>query len=166
MAFWTTVRITKPLCKFFLYHHVSCPLTLHSWSYNQGVVLGGLVELNRAAPNDTYLPSANKIAKAAIETLADSNNIIHETCEPQCLPDGTQFKGIFIRNLGILQAASPNSIYSNVISSCANSIWDNDRNEKSQFGINWAGPIEAVVDASTHSSAFDALVAALAEIGA
>ncbi|KAJ5342388.1 CAZyme family GH76 [Penicillium brevicompactum] len=136
------------------------------WSYNQGVVLGGLVELNKAAPNDTYLPSADRIAKAAIETLTDSNNVIHDSCEPQCLPDGTQFKGIFIRNLAMLQKVSPNAIYLNVIKSCAASIWDNDRNEKNQFGVNWAGPIQAQVDASTHSSALDALVAAVAVLGA
>ncbi|KAJ5807328.1 Six-hairpin glycosidase [Penicillium robsamsonii] len=135
------------------------------WSYNQGVVLGGLVELNRAAPNDTYLPLANKIAKAAIDTLTDSINVIHEFCEPQCLPDGTQFKGIFIRNLRMLQKASPHDDYQRVISSCATSIWNNDRNAKGQFGVNWAGPIQAVVDASTHSSALDALVAAVAALG-
>lgn len=121
--------------------------------------------MNIAAPNNTYLPSANKIANAAIETLADSNNIIHEFCEPQCLPDGTQFKGIFIRNLRMLQKASPHDIYRKVIDNCANSIWNNDRNEQGQFGVNWAGPIEAVVDASTHSSALDALVAAVAALG-
>ncbi|KAJ6098829.1 hypothetical protein N7467_000364 [Penicillium canescens] len=132
------------------------------WSYNQGVVLGGLVELNRAAPNDTLLPSANKIAKAAIKTLADSNMVIHEFCEPQCLPDGTQFKGIFIRNLQMLQKASPDETYRKVIINSANSIWKNDRDEKGGLGVNWAGPIQATVDASTHSSALDALVAALA----
>lgn len=149
---------------FHFLNSLSFWLTTLRWSYNQGVVLGGLVELNRAAPNNTYLPSANKIAKAAIATLADTNNVVHEFCEPQCLPDGTQFKGIFIRNLRMLQEVSPQDIYQNVISSCANSIWDYDRNEKGQFGVNWAGPIEAVVDASTHSSALDALVAAVAAL--
>jgi predicted alpha-1,6-mannanase (GH76 family) len=134
---------------------------LSSWSYNQGVVLGGLVELNRAAPNNTLLPSANKIAKVAIETLADSNMVIHEFCEPQCLPDGTQFKGIFIRNLQMLQKASPDETYRKVIINSANSIWKNDRDESGGLGVNWAGPIQATVDASTHSSALDALVAAL-----
>lgn len=65
----------------------------------------------------------------------------------------------------MLQEASPQDIYRNVIDSCANSIWNNDRNEKGQFGVNWAGPIVAVVDASTHSSALDALVAAVAALG-
>lgn len=132
------------------------------WSYNQGVVLGGLVELNRVAPNDTYLESAHKIAKAAIETLTDSNMVIHDSCEPNnCAPDATQFKGIFIRNLQMLQHASPHDIYKKVIESCANSIWENDRNEKNQLSVDWAGPFHEPVDASSHSSALGALVAAI-----
>ncbi|OQE31400.1 hypothetical protein PENSTE_c001G01437 [Penicillium steckii] len=132
------------------------------WSYNQGVVLGGLVELNKAAPNDTYLESANTIAKAAIDTLADSNHVIHDWCETSsCEPDGTQFKGIFIRNLEMLHRASPSDLYKRVIQNSANSIWENDRNDQGQFGVNWAGPANVgKIDASTHSSAFDALVAA------
>ncbi|GLI78127.1 hypothetical protein PoHVEF18_006429 [Penicillium ochrochloron] len=131
------------------------------WSYNQGVILGGLVELNKAAPNDTYLESANKIAQAAINTLSDANMVIHDVCEPNCAPDATQFKGIFIRNLQMLQQVSPNDIYKKVIEACANSIWANDRNNQNQLGVNWAGPF-ASADASTHSSALDALVAAIA----
>lgn len=132
------------------------------FSYNQGVVLGGLVELDKAAPNERYLESANNIAKAAIKTLADSNMVIHDFCEPDnCAPDATQFKGIFIRNLQMLQSATPNALYKQVINSCANSIWDHDRNSEGQFGVEWTGPINAV-SASTHSSALDALVAAIA----
>ncbi|OOQ82220.1 glycosyl hydrolase [Penicillium brasilianum] len=132
------------------------------WSYNQGVVLGGLVELNKAAPNDTLLASADTIAQAAIKTLADSNMVIHEPCEPNsCAPDATQFKGIFIRNLHMLQSVSPNIIYKQVIDSCARSIWANDRNSQNQLGVVWAGPFQDPVDMSTHSSAMDALVAAI-----
>ena len=45
------------------------------WTYNQGVILGGLVELNKAAPDESYLAMAEKIAIAAIENLSDSNGI-------------------------------------------------------------------------------------------
>lgn len=132
------------------------------WSYNQGVVLGGLVELNKATPNATLLESANTIAQAAIEVLADSNMIIHDSCEPSsCAPDATQFKGIFIRNLHMLQKVSPNNIYKQVIDSCAKSIWANDRNSQNQLGTDWAGPFQEPADMSTHSSAMDALVAAV-----
>lgn len=120
------------------------------------------MELNKAAPNDAYLESANKLAKAAIETLADYNMVIHDSCEPNnCLPNATQFKGIFMRNLQMLQRASPHDIYRNVIVSSANSIWENDRNEKNQLSVDWAGPFHKPADASTHSSALDALVAAI-----
>lgn len=137
---------------------------MNRWSYNQGVVLGGLVELNKAAPKDVYLESANVIARAGIDTLADSNYVIHDWCETtDCEPDATQFKGIFMRNLQMLHRASPNEIYKKVIQNSANSIWANDRNEQGQFGVNWAGPPSSgKIDASTHSSAFDALVAAAA----
>lgn len=118
--------------------------------------------MNKAAPNPKYLESANKIAKAAIETLADSNMVIHDFCEPNnCEPNATQFKGIFIRNLQMLQRASPSDIYKNVIVSSANSIWQNDRNEKNQLSVDWAGPFHKPADASTQTSALDALVAAI-----
>lgn len=88
--------------------------------------------------------------------------VIHDPCEPNnCLPNATQFKGIFIRNLQMLQRVSPHDLYKNVIVSCANSIWQNDRNEKNQLSIDWAGPFHNPADASTHSSAMDALVAAI-----
>lgn len=63
------------------------------WSYNQGVVLGGLVELSRATGNSEYLSEATSIAEAAIEALSE-DGILHESCEPNdCGGDGSQFKG-------------------------------------------------------------------------
>lgn len=136
--------------------------SLARYSYNQGVVLGGLVELNKAAPNAKYLESANNIAKAAIATLVDSNMVLHDFCEPNdCKPDATQFKGIFMRNLQMLQRASPHDLYRKVIESSADSIWENDRNDKNQLGVDWSA-FHKSADASTHSSALDALVAAIA----
>lgn len=133
----------------------------NTWSYNQGVILGGLVELNRAAPNSTYLPLAAKIAKAAIDELSDDDGVIHDTCEPNCGGDGSQFKGIFTRNLQLLHAAAPDAAYIKTIQVNANSIWENDRDDGNRLSINWAGPFVAPANASTHSSAMDALVAAI-----
>ncbi|KAJ6151628.1 hypothetical protein N7470_007225 [Penicillium chermesinum] len=126
------------------------------------VVLGGLVELNKAAPNDTYLPSAERIAKAAIETLADSDKVIHDSCEPSnCEPNATQFKGIFIRNLQMLYSVAPDDLYKQVIISCADHIWTKDRNNQGQLGVVWSGPLNGPIDATTQSSALDALIAAI-----
>ena len=132
------------------------------WSYNQGVILGALVELNIASPNSSYLSAANTIAQAAIANLTDANQILHDVCEPDCAPDATQFKGIFMRNLVKLQQASPNDLYKSVIEKNAQSIWDNDRQAtNNSLSIDWAGPLVDFVNASTHSSAMDALVAAV-----
>lgn len=134
-----------------------------TWSYNQGVILGGLVELNNASPNKTYLELASRIAKAAIVELSDANGVIHDVCEPGCGADGTQFKGIFMRNLQKLHEAAPDTKYAKAIQINANSIWLNNRDEMTgnTFSVNWAGPFVRPANASTHSSAMDALVAAI-----
>jgi predicted alpha-1,6-mannanase (GH76 family) len=129
-----------------------------TWSYNQGVILGALVELNRAAPNASHISLATKIAKAAITKLSDNKGIIHDTCEPNCGADGTQFKGVFMRNLVELQQMTGCDEMKAVIRKNAKSIWDNDRKE-CKFSVNWGGPVVGTADASTQSSAMDALVA-------
>jgi predicted alpha-1,6-mannanase (GH76 family) len=132
------------------------------WSYNQGVILGGLVELNKASPNTSYISAAKSIATAAIKSLSDANGVLHDPCEPNCGADGSQFKGIFMRNLQILQLASPDDSYLSFIAVNAASIWAKDRNTLNQLSVNWAGPFVSPANASTQSSALDALVAAVA----
>jgi len=132
-----------------------------TWSYNQGVILGGLLELHKAVPDDVYLVAAVKIALAGVEHLSDSNGILHEPCEPNCGADGPQFKGIFMRNLQTLQKAIPIDRVENFIRRNAESIWLNDRGDGHQLGLVWSGPFTGAT-ASTQSSACDALVAAMA----
>ncbi|MCJ1475254.1 hypothetical protein MMC13_003916 [Lambiella insularis] len=133
----------------------------NTWSYNQGVILGALVELAKVSQDKTYLVKAKAIASAAISGLTDRNGILHDPCEPHCGADGSQFKGIFLRNLQILQQAAPEDEYSLFIMANANSIWLTDRNRKGELGLVWSGPFRDPADASTHSSALDALVAAV-----
>lgn len=67
-----------------------------------------------------------------------------------------------MRNLLLLQRASPNDLYSQVIEACAASIWANDRDSTTgELGVDWAGPFVTPADASTQSSAMGALVAAI-----
>jgi predicted alpha-1,6-mannanase (GH76 family) len=132
------------------------------WSYNQGVILGGLVELNKASPNASYITTAKSIATTAIKKLSDTNGVLHDPCEPNCGADGSQFKGIFMPNLQILQSVSPDSTYLSFIASNANSVWENDKNAANQLSVDWAGPFVNSANASTQSSAMDALVAAVA----
>ncbi|KAK5133085.1 hypothetical protein LTR08_008195 [Meristemomyces frigidus] len=130
------------------------------WSYNQGVILGGLTELSRATNDKSYITTAKQIADAAISALT-IDGILHDSCEPDCGGDGSQFKGVFARNLQILQQYSPETRYATFLENNANSIWSNDR-QGSELSLVWSGPFEAPANASTQSSAMDAIVGALA----
>ncbi|KAJ4294460.1 hypothetical protein N0V90_008151 [Kalmusia sp. IMI 367209] len=133
------------------------------WTYNQGVVLGGLVELSKATGDTSYIDTAHRIATASIATLAPSG-ILRDPCEPNCGPDGSQFKGIFVRNLLILHEVSPRDEYRELFEKNARSIWKRNRNKRNELSISWAGPFDPAypANASTQSSAMDCLVAAVA----
>ncbi|KAI0489898.1 glycoside hydrolase family 76 protein [Xylaria cf. heliscus] len=133
---------------------------MNTWTYNQGVVLGALVELFKATGDKSYLTEASAIATAAIVHLT-RDGILYEGCEPDCGADGAQFKGVFMRNLRDLQQAAPQDAFKSFLLKNADAIWANDRNSQNQLGPTWNGPF-ATASAGTHSSALDALVAAVA----
>jgi predicted alpha-1,6-mannanase (GH76 family) len=130
----------------------------NTWSYNQGVILGGLVELNKAAPDPNLLKTAQNIADAALTKLTDSNGVLHDICEPKCGADGVQFKGIFVRNLMALHDASPSVRYRSFVDANAQSIWAHSQGPKYEFGQVWSGPFDTG-NAGSQSSALDTLVA-------
>ncbi|KAI3331545.1 glycoside hydrolase family 76 protein [Xylariaceae sp. AK1471] len=131
-----------------------------TWTYNQGVILGALVELSKATGDKSLLTEASTIATAAITHLS-KDGILFEGCEPDCGADGAQFKGIFMRNLRDLQQAAPQDAFKAFLLKNADAIWANDRNSNNQLGPTWNGPF-ADATAGTQSSAMDALVAAVA----
>jgi predicted alpha-1,6-mannanase (GH76 family) len=143
------------------------------WSYNQGVILGGLVELATGWSGGHYpnphLVLATNIALPAIKALSDYHMIIHDVCENEnCGADGSQFKGIFMRNLVELLKVTKDADMWNTIMENAESIWDDDKQVDARgkvlFGVNWDRFV-GVANASTHSSAMDALVADLIQSG-
>lgn len=130
------------------------------WTYNQGVILGGLVELARHNHSRKPVQAARRIANAAIHHLAQPNGILHDPCEPNCGGDGSQFKGIFVRNLQSLYQYKPVTRYRLFIQRNATSILRNDQTPDHGLGLVWSGP-PGQPNASTQSSALDALIAAL-----
>jgi predicted alpha-1,6-mannanase (GH76 family) len=130
-----------------------------TWSYNQGVILGGLLELYQADKDPTLLPQAEAIADAAISHLTTQEGILNEKSVSG--GDAPQFKGIFLRNLRALYAVAPNPQYKDFAEANAKSIVANDRNVSSQFGAFWQGPFDSA-DATRQTSALDALIAAAA----
>src|SRR5262249_40647350 len=132
-----------------------------TWTYNQGVILGGLAELYQQWPEPSLLETARAIASATTSLLADGNGILHEPCEPDCNRDRTQFKGIFVRNLTDLNAVSPDAQYVDFITANAESIWNEDQGSNYRFGLVWSGHFDTA-DATRQTSALDALIAAAA----
>ena len=129
------------------------------WSYNQGVILGGLTALAKDTKDNSLLQPAQSIAQAAISNLTDANGILHDACEPNCGQDGPQFKGIFTRNLAILDRAAPQQQYVTFLETNAGSIWNNDLAPNDEFGLVWSGPYSQG-SAATQTSAIDCLLAA------
>ena len=135
-----------------------------TWSYNQGVLLTGLSGLSKLTHDPAALQTANKIALAASTQLTDAGGILHDPCEPRCGADGVQFKGIMMRNLAALVAASPSEKLAAMLRVNADSVWDHARTETNSFSVNWAGPPQ---DSGTGSmiSALDALTAPIMSAG-
>jgi predicted alpha-1,6-mannanase (GH76 family) len=130
-----------------------------TWSYNQGVILGGLAELSVANRDPSLIQSAQKIATAATSLLVDSKGVLHDPCEPRCGADGVQFKGIFVRNLNLLNETQPRAAYRSFVVTNADAIWNEAQGPNFQLGEVWSGPF-IVGNAGSQSSALDALVAA------
>jgi len=139
-----------------------------TWTYNQGVILGGLAALHEITRENAYLAQAESIADAALSLLtspapAGTPGVLVEPGELQTAPtdgDRPQFKGVFVRNLYDLYRQRPRPAYREFILSNARSIWDNNRNGKNQFGLHWGGPFDRA-DASRQTAALDALNAAV-----
>jgi len=97
-----------------------------------------------------------KYAKRNIETLATDGRLVHLSGG-----DGTEFKGIFQRNLTYLYDETRTPAYYNFLRTNAHAVWFNARNAFNQLGVHWDGPFDSA-DASRQSSALMA-VSALAE---
>ena len=130
-----------------------------TWTYNQGVILGGLTVLAKQSDDPKPLQVAQSIALATISRLTDLDGVLHDPCEPaRCGNDATQFKGIFARNLAVLNSAAPVPGFRAFLRRNAESIWKN-RDADGRFSVVWSGPAD-VKNAATQVSALDALVAA------
>ncbi|TPQ17526.1 glycoside hydrolase family 76 protein [Streptomyces sporangiiformans] len=116
-----------------------------TWTYNQGVVLGGLAELYKATGDKSLLTDARDIADAVIASPSlTQNGILTEPCQAvgDCNSDQAAFKGIFARNLGELDALLTGHPYRSYLRAQASSAYTTSRNSSHQYGLSWAGPFD------------------------
>jgi len=135
-----------------------------TWTYNQGVILGGLVEMSAAEKKAGHsdggaLKIAKAIAETAMEQLKDPHGALGEPDGAHDGADVPQFKGILARNLMVLNRRVKLRGYTQFVMQNAALIWSKDRNEDDQLGFWWGGPFDKA-DAARQSAALDLLVAA------
>lgn len=135
----------------------------NTWTYNQGVILGGLTDMYKITGDASYLTQAESIADANMLTNVDSDGILYEKgCEPtdSCDDDGVQFKGIFMKNLYYLYTVDNKQQYKDFILKNAHAICTRNRDSSLSFGLHWDGPFDRL-QVNRQSSALDTLNAAM-----
>ena len=136
------------------------------WSYNQGVAIGGGLELWRATRDPQILATVRRLADAATGPNAlVTNGVLTESCDAldqTCDDNGKQFKGIFMRYWTDLVDTTHDRGYAAFLEAQAESIWSDDRDAAGRLGTRWSGATSDdhpnVFDWRTQASALSALI--------
>jgi hypothetical protein len=131
-----------------------------TWTYNQGVLIDGLVQLNMLTGDANALTVARRIGDAMTTSgYLSPNGILREPNEPDsCDNDGSSFKGAAIRGLGVLNNAVGGA-YNTYLTRNADRAYGSDRTTLDSYGPHWAGPF-TMTDHRCQHSALDLLNAA------
>lgn len=133
-----------------------------TWTYNQGVLVGALVELATSTNTPALVDRAQAIADATFAKLVDDQGVLREPCEPSCGgTDAPTFKGVFMRNLGVLYAAHPAPQNAAFLAVNADWIGNAAHTNVWNVGLSWSQAPDAA-DAARQASGLDALNAAIA----
>ncbi|WP_329001272.1 glycoside hydrolase family 76 protein [Kribbella sp. NBC_00709] len=131
------------------------------WTYNQGLAIGGALELWRATGDSSLLAEARRLGDAAMSSsMLSPGGILSESCDAagNCDDNQKQFKGVFMRYLMDLSDSTGDASYRTYGQLQADSIWQNDRDSLNRLGQRWAGG--GVRDWRTQASALSGLLAA------
>jgi len=141
------------------------------WTYNQGVILGGLLQMYLLTENRTLIDIAVKLANASSTLMTYPNGILKESCEPNnCDSDQHQFKGIYTRYLGYLTASGvlesiDRNQFAQFLTLQADSNINNNQytnNGYEFYGVVWEGPYASSnYPATDQTSVLDAFNAAI-----
>ncbi|KAI7207736.1 hypothetical protein KC365_g16413, partial [Hortaea werneckii] len=147
----------------------TCQPTGPVFTYNQGVMIGALVEMSRfpaatsagddeeeenseeGEKGESMLDQAEALATGTLTSLLDTEGILTETAFAAAHPNldlvSAQFKGIFVRNLASLYSVRPRKEFREFVRRNARSIWERDRilegKNEGLLGAAWQGPGDA-----------------------
>lgn len=132
------------------------------FTYNQGVLLGGLSDLTRITGDPQYRAVAVKTAMAATRTLSTPQGILREPVDT-IGSDGLMFKGIFAYHLGHLvddMADGPErSALATWVERNADAVWALSEGGKRAIDADWSGGASQS-GAAAHASGIDIMLAA------
>jgi Predicted glycosyl hydrolase len=136
------------------------------WSYNQGLAIGGGLELFRATRDPRILTAVKRLADAAIGPNAlVTDGVLTESCDAsdqRCDDNAKQFKGVFMRYWTDLVDTTHDAKYAAFLEDQAEGIWANDRDAAGRLGTRWNGTTNDdhpnVYDWRTQASALSALI--------
>jgi len=140
-----------------------------TWTYTQGVLLGGLASLindtKDTKTKDDLITLGKNILSAVMATLVYNSGVLRETCEINtgpnpCGEDAPQYKGIFLRYMGIfintLDLDPPDKLpYVLWVNLNAETIWTAAKAANNECGLIWVGPLDQVATAATQTSVVD-----------
>jgi predicted alpha-1,6-mannanase (GH76 family) len=136
-----------------------------TWTYNQGVVLGGLTALFRVTRQRSYLDQAVRVASATLDRLTPPVHGVAILKEPCDVPnsDQQQFKGIFVKHLAqvalaLPHASAPHQRFARFLRANADGVWTNARNDANEINVYWHGGDQLpIYNATTQTAALDLL---------
>jgi hypothetical protein len=105
------------------------------WSYNQGVMVGAGVLLNKATGTASFLTQAEKTAGAAVAHFGSGTVLDNQ---------GTAFNAIYFRDLFLLNQVAPNTSYAAEARSFAATMWSQRQSTglfNPQYGVNGTAPM-------------------------
>jgi hypothetical protein len=130
-----------------------------TYTYNQGVILGGLAELYRATGDGAVLDTARTLADASTgsTTLNPGGTLRDENEADSCSGDGPSFKGAYVRGLGLLDSVLSDHPYAGYLHRQADTAYANDRDPLDLYGPHWAGDGRGPTGHGCQHSALDLL---------
>jgi rhamnogalacturonyl hydrolase YesR len=134
------------------------------WTYNQGLGIGGALELWRATGDARHLATARRLADAALASPAlVRGGVLTESCDAaglSCDDNQKQFKGIFMRYVMDLADATGTASYRTFARTQSDALWANARDPLNRIGQRWSGLTPNVRDWRTQASGLGAVLAA------
>ena len=132
-----------------------------TYTYNQGVILGALVNLYRIERDSSYIDMATSIAQAAVDTLTGGGILQEPTTALN--QDGQAFKGVFVYYLGdLIPLARDNGVretLSHFVRINADSLWKTREKGLNELNAYWNG-VPVLYGAAAQAAGADLLNAA------